>query len=124
MNFGRRRKNKMLPFDDETVAQLKKNHHLNGDLAILLMLVLPPTCVASNIQTMISDEIKSLERGGPLNIALSIGNATTGKMNFTQADVRLGLAKARRYLILSNGRPDGVQNLHWEIFNEDKYEKP
>ena len=64
--------------------------------------------------------LKSLEMGGPLNIALSIGNATTGKMNFTQADVRLGLAKARRYLILSNGRPDGVQNLHWEIFNEDK----
>ena len=52
--WSEKEKNKMLPFDDETVAQLKKNHHLNGDLAILLMLVLPLIRVASNIQIIIS----------------------------------------------------------------------
>lgn len=114
--WSKKEKNKMLPFDDETVAQLKKQSSFKWRSSHFVN-----ACVTANMRRIkysdddIMTRLKSLERGGPLNIALSIGNATTGKMNFTQADVRLGLAKARRYLILSNGRPDGVQNLHWEM---------
>lgn len=114
--WSEKEKNKMLPFDDETVAQLKESstfkwkssHFVNAG-------VTANTRRIKYSDNHIMTRLKSLEMGGPLNIAFNIGDSTTGKMNFTQADIRLGLAKTRRYLIICNGTPHGVQNLHWKM---------
>lgn len=107
--WSEKEKNTMLAFDDKTVADLKKESSFKWKSSHFFQ-----ACVTANMRHVeysddyICKQLKTLTHGGPFNLHEKLPK-------FTESDIRLGLAKARRYLIICNGTPSGIQNLHWSL---------